>query len=162
MSFDAIFMALPDLPAPAPAINPESHYAPYIINGNVLFLSGNGPLDYSTNPPSIPQQYLGKLGREVTLDTGYMAARLTAMNLLMVVRQALGTLDSVSQILCVEGNVNSMDDFTGQPSVLNGCSDLLVEVFGPTGLHTRSALGSNTLAFDICVEISMSLAIKTS
>jgi enamine deaminase RidA (YjgF/YER057c/UK114 family) len=155
MSYDKKFMALKDLP-PMPSVPKGANFILFRQTGKLLTLSGNGPLRGNIIPP----QYKGKVGKDLTVKQGYNAARLTAMNLLLVARSAIKTLDKVDYILNVEGFVNSTDNFTDQPSVINGCSDLLVEIFGKQGHHTRSAIGVNTLAFDISVEISMSLVIK--
>jgi len=155
MSYDQKFMALKDLP-PVPKVPEGAHYILYRQTGKLLTLSGNGPLWGSDIPP----EYLGKLGKDLTPEQGYAAARLTGMNLLQVARSALGSLDQVHYIINIEGSVHCTDSFTQQAEVINGCSDLLVEVFGENGKHTRSALGCNALAFNICVEISMSLKLR--
>lgn len=148
-------MALKELPDP-PAVPAGANFIQYRLTGKLLTLSGYGPL----NGPILPSEYQGKLGRELTAKQGYDAARLTAINLLLIIQKAIKSLDNVDYILNVEAFVNCTDDFTDQPSVINGCSDLLVEIFGDNGKHTRSAIGVNTLAFGICVEIGMSLIIK--
>lgn len=155
MSYDKKFMSLKDLP-PVPQIPKGANYILYRKTGNTLVLSGNGPLKGATIPP----EFQGKLGKELTTKQGYDASRLTCMNLLLVAQSALGTLDKVDFIVNIEGTVNCTDDYTEQPGVINGCSDLLIEVFGDAGKHTRSALGTNSLAFNIPVEISMTLAVK--
>ncbi len=155
MSYEKKFLALKDLP-PLPAVPSGANFIEYRKTGKLLTLSGYGPLRGAVIPP----EYKGKLGKELTVKQGYNAARLTAINLLLIARSAIKTLDEVDYILNVEGFVNCTDDFTDHPSVINGCSDLLIEIFGDQGKHTRSALGSNALAFDICVEINMSLLIK--
>ncbi|MGB5272531.1 MAG: RidA family protein [Flavobacteriaceae bacterium] len=155
MSYDKIFMGLKDLP-PVPAVPDGANYILFRQTGKLLTLSGNGPLRGSKIPP----EYLGKVGKDLTTAQGYKAARLTAMNLLLVARSAIKSLDKVHHILHIDGSVHCTDTFTDQASVINGCSDLLVEIFGENGKHTRSALGCNALAFNISVEISMSLMIK--
>jgi enamine deaminase RidA (YjgF/YER057c/UK114 family) len=157
MSYEKKFNALKDLPK-LPAVPKGANFIQYRKTGKLLTLSGYGPL----NGDIIPSEYQGKfgLGGERTVKQGYNAARLTAINLLLIVRSAIGTLDNVDYILNVEGYVNCTDDFTEHPSVINGCSDLLVEIFGKHGQHTRSAVGANSLAFGISVEIGMSLMIK--
>jgi enamine deaminase RidA (YjgF/YER057c/UK114 family) len=155
MSYEKKFMALKDLP-PQPAVPKGANFIQYRKTGKLLTLSGYGPLKGAV----IPSQYKGKLGKDLTVKQGYNAARLTAMNLLLIARSAIKSLDRVAYILNVEGFVNCTDNFTDQPSVINGCSDLLVEIFGKQGQHTRSAIGVNTLAFDISVEIGMALVIK--
>ena len=155
MSYEKKFLALKDLP-PQPTVPASANFIQYRRTGKLLTLSGYGPLKGAIIPP----EYKGKLGKDLTVKQGYNASRLTAINLLLIARAALKTLDNVSYILNVEGFVNSIDTFTDQPSVINGCSDLLIEIFGEKGKHTRSAIGVNTLAFDISVEIGMSLIIK--
>ena len=155
MSYDKKFMALKDLP-PVPTVPKGANFIQYRKTGKLLTLSGYGPLRGDVIPP----QYKGRLGKELTVKQGYNASRLTAMNLLLIVRDVVKTLDKVDYILNVEGTVHCTDTFTDHPSVINGCSDLLVEIFGKKGYHTRSAIGANALAFDISVEISMTLMLK--
>ena len=155
MSFDKKFIALKNLP-PVPTVPDGANYILYRQTGKLLTISGNGPLIGNKIPP----EYLGKLGRDLTTKQGYNAARLTAMNLLLVTRSAIKSLDNVDYIVNIEGSVHCTDSFTEQTAVINGCSDLLVEIFGENGKHTRSALGCNALAFNISVEISMSIMVK--
>lgn len=155
MSADKKFLALKDLP-PIPQVPKGANFIQYRKTGKLLTLSGYGPL----KGDEIPKQYQGLVGKDLTVKQGYTAARLTAINLLLIVRSALKTLDKVDYILNVEGAVQCAADFHDQPSVINGCSDLLVEIFGKKGYHTRSAVGTNSLAFNISVEISMTLVIK--
>jgi enamine deaminase RidA (YjgF/YER057c/UK114 family) len=103
----------------------------------------------------------GKVGKDVTLEEGYHAARSTGLNLLATTRQALGSLDKVKRVVKVLGMVNSAPGFTDQPKVINGFSDLMVEVFGETiGKHARSAVGMAELPFGIPVEIEMVLEVE--
>jgi enamine deaminase RidA (YjgF/YER057c/UK114 family) len=132
------------LPTPA---TPVANYVPAVRVGSLLFLSGAGPA------PSDPR---GKVGRDLTLDQGYQAARSTCLNLLAATRATLGSLDKVKRIVKVLGMVNSAPGFTDQPKVINGCSDLMVEIFGEViGKHARSAVGMAELPFNISVEIEM-------
>jgi enamine deaminase RidA (YjgF/YER057c/UK114 family) len=109
---------------------PVANYVPAVRVGSLLFLSGAGPA------PSDPR---GKVGSDLTLDQGYQAARATCLNLLATTRAALGSLDKVKRIVKVPGMVNSAPGFTDQPKVINGCSDLTVDVFGEAiGKHARS------------------------
>jgi enamine deaminase RidA (YjgF/YER057c/UK114 family) len=109
---------------------PVANYVPAVRVGSLLFLSGAGPA------PSDPR---GKVGSDLTLDQGYQAARATCLNLLATIRAALGSLDKVKRIVKVPGMVNSAPGFTDQPKVINGCSDLMVDVFGEAiGKHARS------------------------
>lgn len=121
---------------------PMGSYVPAVRTGNLLFLSGNGP---STSR--------GKVGAEVSVEEAYAAARETGLNLLAVMKAELGSLDRVSRIVKVFGMVNAAPDFGQQPQVINGCSDLFVEVFGEAGRHARSAVGMGSLPVQITVEI---------
>lgn len=131
----------------------ERPLIPYVLTGNLLFLSGNGPTwDGRT--------WSGQLGREYTVEQGYEAARFCALNLLSAARTALGTLDRVRRVVKVLGMVNSAPGFVQQPQVINGCSDLLVELFGQNGRHARSAVGMAALPSNIPVEIEMILEVE--
>lgn len=137
------------LPSPS---TPVANYVPAVRVGNLLFLSGTGP-DQST-----PR---GKVGKDLTLEQGYQAARSTGLNLLATARATLGSLDRVKRIVKVLGMVNSAPGFTDQPKVINGFSDLMVEVFGEAiGKHARSAVGMAELPFNIPVEIEMILEVE--
>ncbi|MBK1662472.1 RidA family protein [Paracraurococcus ruber] len=120
---------------------------PFVRSGNLVFLSGLGP--------SRPEGGLatGKVGRDVTVDEAYQHARLTGLALLAVLRAGIGSLDNVSRAVKVLGMVNAVPEFTDHPKVVNGCSDLFVEVFGERGRHARSAVGMGSLPFGITVEI---------
>jgi enamine deaminase RidA (YjgF/YER057c/UK114 family) len=132
--------------------SPVANYVPAVRVGNLLFLSGAGPA------PNDPR---GKVGKELTLDQGYQAARATGLNLLAATRAALGSLDKVKRIVKVLGMVNSAAGFTDQPKVINGFSDLMVEVFGDAiGKHARSAVGMSELPFNISVEIEMIVEVE--
>jgi len=136
------------------ATKPLGSYVPYKIVGNMVHLSGQGPF---VEGQSI---YSGKVGGAVSQDQGYEAARVCALNLLAQLKTAAGSLDNVKQIISVKGYVASESDFTGHPSVINGASDLLVDVFGESGKHVRCALGTNVLPVDIPVEIEMVAELK--
>jgi enamine deaminase RidA (YjgF/YER057c/UK114 family) len=155
MSYEKKFMSLVGN-LPEPTVPPGCNFALFREVGKLLIISGYGPFWGST----IPAIYLGKLSKDVSVATATEAAQLTTKNLLLIARQAITSLDKVDKIVSVEGFVNSTSDFTDQPSVMNGCSDFLVQVFGTNGTHTRSAIGTNTLAFNICVEISLTLLVK--
>src|SRR5687768_2721558 len=127
----ALGIELPDVAAPTPA----DKVLNYQRIGNVLYLSGHGPKRQGK------VAYVGKLGREFTTPDGYEAARLTTINILATLKQALGDLDRVRQVAKLLVMVNSTEDFTEQPKVAFGASDLLVEVFGDAGRHARSAVG---------------------
>ena len=127
---------------------PMANYVNAVQTGNLLFLAGKGPrsLPDGTKPR-------GKLGREYTVEQGYQHARTTAMDLIAVMKAELGELSRVKRIVKVLGMVNAVPEFTDQPKVINGCSDLFVEVFGDAGRHARSAVGMGSLPMGIPVEI---------
>lgn len=123
--------------------------------GNVLYLSGQGPCT------SEGYLYTGKVGQDVTAEDAYAHARLTGVNLIAVLHEVLGDLNRVTKIVKLLGMVNATPDFIAHPSVINGCSDLLVEVFGPQiGTHARSAVGMGSLPNNITVEIEAIVEIK--
>jgi len=137
------------LPAPP---SPVANYVPAVRVGNLLFLSGSGP------DPSTPR---GKVGKDLTLEQGYQAARSVGLNLLANAKANLGSLDKVKRVVKVLGMVNSAPGFTDQPKVINGFSDLMVEVFGESiGKHARSAVGMAELPFGIPVEIEMIFEVE--
>jgi hypothetical protein len=120
------------------------------IVGRRAMISGHGP----QSPDGSFAQPLGKLGREVSLEQGYVAARLTALSILVSLKRTLGDLDRVTAWLRVFGMVNSAPGFNQQPGVINGFSDLILELYGPeAGAHSRSAVGMAELPFNIPVEI---------
>jgi enamine deaminase RidA (YjgF/YER057c/UK114 family) len=138
------------LPSPS---TPVANYVGAVRTGNLLFLAGEGP--------GREWWGKGKVGKDVTLEEGYQAARLTGLNLLATTRQALGSLDKVKRVVKVLGMVNSAPGFTDQPKVINGFSDLMVDVFGEAiGKHARSAVGMAELPFGIPVEIEMVLEVE--
>jgi enamine deaminase RidA (YjgF/YER057c/UK114 family) len=122
--------------------------------GNLLFLSGNGPRkengEYTT----------GKLGQELTLEQGYAAARMTAIIQLAVLKKELGELSKVKRIVKVNGYVNSASTFYDQPKVINGFSNLMIEIFGNSGKHARTALGTNSLPLNMAVEVEMIVEVE--
>jgi len=127
------------------------------ISGRRALISGHGP----QNPDGSFAAPLGKLGREVTLEQGYLAARMTALSILGSLQRALGDLDRISAWLRLFGMVNSAPGFNKQPAVINGCSDLILELYGPeVGAHSRSAVGMAELPFDIAVEIEGEIEFK--
>ena len=136
-------LSLPPLP------RPMANYVSAVRTGSLLYLAGHGPLGDDGRPVS-----RGKLGRDLTVEEGYQAARQTALNSLVTLRAELGSLDRVRRIVKVLGMVNADPDFQKTPQVINGFSDLMVEVFGETvGKHARSAVGMATLPNGIPVEI---------
>ena len=137
-----------------PAPKPVANYVGYRRSGDILYIAGQGP-DFK-NP-----EYLGRLGETMNIEQGYAAARSAALATLAQVRAGAGSLDNVVQCLKLEGFINSADNFTDQPKVLNGASDLFTEVFGDAGRPARYAVGVNTLPFNVSVEISTIWQIKT-
>lgn len=131
-----------------------ANYVPYVITGNLVYVAGQGPM--LNGQPLCT----GKLGREVTIEQGYEASKATALNLMAVLRQAAGSLDNIERIVNLHGYVNSTDDFESQPAVINGASDLLVQVFGDRGRHTRCAFSTNSLPMNTTVEIELIAEIK--
>ena len=130
-----------------PAPQPVANYKTSLQVGNLLYLSGHGPA------PGEGIRTTGKLGKDLSTEEGYRAARQTGLSLLATVRAALGSLDRVERVVKLLGLVNSASDFVDQPKVINGCSDLMVEVFGDPGRGTRSAVGCNALPGDIATEV---------
>lgn len=142
MSIDARITELGlELPEP---ISPSGSYVRFQTTGNLLFISGTGPsADHKK----------GKVGADLTLEEANAAARSVGLQLLATAKQALGSLDRITKTVKVLGMVNSDPGFDAQPKVINGCSDLLVEVLGEAGKHTRSAVGFAALPNQIPVEI---------
>ena len=139
---------------PTPA-TPVANYVPAVRVGNLLFVSGHGPI--RDGRPTLR----GKVGQDMTLEQGYAAAREVGLSLLATVRATLGSLDKVKRVVKVLGMVNAPNDFADQPKVINGFSDLMVEVFGEaTGKHARSAVGMGSLPMNIPVEIEMILEVE--
>jgi len=132
-----------------PAVTPVANYVPAVRSGNLVFLSGHGPFDETGT------LITGKIGVDLTAEQGYQAARRIAIGLLGSLKALIGDLDKVSRIVKLLGLVNCTPDFGDQPKVINGASDLLVEVFGKKGKHARSAVGTNALPMNIAVEIEM-------
>ena len=133
------------------APQPVANYVVAIQTGNLLFVSGHGPY------PDGKTAMVGKLGKELTLEEGYQTARNVAINCLASIRETLGDLDRVKRVVKLLGMVHCTEDFKDQPKVINGASDLLVEVFGEAGKHARSAVGVQSLPNGIPVEIEMIL-----
>ena len=133
---------------------PIANYVPGVRTGKLLFLSGLGP---AARPDGTTPS--GKVGRDLTTEEGYEAARLTGINILSRAKGVLGDLDKVRRVVKLLGMVNSTPDFNQQPAVVNGCSDLLVDVFGEKGRHARSAVGMVSLPNDIPVEIEVVIEV---
>jgi len=140
------------LPQPA---KPVGNYIPGVRVGNLLYLSGHGPVRVDGQPTA-----RGKVGRDLSTEEAYKIAREVGINLLGSARVILGSLDKVKRIVKVLGMVNSADGFGDQPKVINGFSDLMVEVFGENGRHARSAVGMAELPMGIPVEIEMILEVE--
>jgi enamine deaminase RidA (YjgF/YER057c/UK114 family) len=136
------------------APKPVANYVRIVRTGNLLFVSGHGP--YRDGK----LQFLGKVGGDLTVEEGYQAARLVALNCLASVKEALGDLDRVKRVVKLLGMVNCTPEFGQQPEVINGASDLLVELYGDAGRHARSAVGMNALPRGIAVEIEMILEVE--
>ena len=126
---------------------PVANYAPAVRTGNLVFLAGTGPFKPDGTLAT------GKVGRDVTVEEAYQHARLTGLVLLAALRGAVGSLDNVTRAVKVLGMVNAVPEFTDHPKVINGCSDLFVEVFGERGRHARSAVGMGSLPFGMTVEV---------
>jgi len=140
-------------PSPAPVAN----YVPAVRSGNLLFVSGHGPALVKDGKI----EYIrGKLGRELTVEQGYDAARQVMLNILQSIKGVIGDLDKVRRIVKVLGFVNCTEDFPDQPKVINGASDLLVALYGERGRHARSAVGMQQLPFGIAVEIEMVVEVE--
>jgi enamine deaminase RidA (YjgF/YER057c/UK114 family) len=141
-------IVLPDVPAPV------ANYVPFRLHRDTLYLSGQGPRQpgggYST----------GLVGKDVDVAKAYQDARTTGLGLLSVVRRALGSLDRVEYVVKLLGMVNGAPGFAEQPKVINGCSDLFVEVFGEAGRHARSAVGMGSLPNNMTVEIEAIFAVR--
>lgn len=141
---------LSDLGLTLPALQqPVANYVRAVRTGNLIFLAGHLPVKDGAIA------YQGKLGRDMDVETGYEAARLVILNCLATLKEALGDLDRVQRVVKLLGMVNSAPDFTDTPGVMNGASDLLVQLFGERGRHARSAVGMSALPHGVSVEIEM-------
>ena len=138
------------LPTPP---QPIANYVRAVKVGNLLFVSGHGPY------PDGKMKTSGKVGKELTVEEGYQVARNVGLNCLASVKAAVGDLDKVKRVVKLLGMVHCTEDFKEQPKVINGCSDLLVEIFGEIGRHARSAVGMQALPNGIPVEIEMILEV---
>ncbi len=134
---------------------PVANYVNAVRTGNLLFLSGKGP-----RPGQDGKRAKGKVGREYTVEQGYQHARSVGLDLIAVMRAELGSLDRVKRVVKVLGMVNAVPEFEDQPKVINGCSDLFVEVFGERGRHARSAVGMGSLPMGIPVEIECIVEVE--
>jgi enamine deaminase RidA (YjgF/YER057c/UK114 family) len=139
---------LPEVAAPVAAYVPVVKVDKIVYTaGQVAFVDGE-------------LKYKGKLGGGVSIEDGYKAARICAMNALAAVKSISGSLDNIERIVRVTGFVNSKDDFTDQAKVINGASELMLEIFGDSGLHARSAVGVNALPLGACVEVELIVKLK--
>lgn len=138
------------LPPPPP---PIANFVTHVREGNILYLSGQGPREADG------YLHAGKVGSDVSVEQAYSHARLTGINLLAVMQDALGDLSRVKRIVKLLGMVNAVPHFEDHPQVINGCSDLFIEVFGEAGQHARSAVGFGSLPGNITVEIEAIVAL---
>jgi len=136
------------------ATPPVANYVKGVVSGNMVYLAGHAP----TRPDG--SNVFGKVGRDLTEKEGYEAARLTGIALLSTLKDTIGDLNRVNRIVKVFGMVNCVEGFENQPEVINGFSDLMVEVFGENGKHARSAVGMESLPRNIAVEIEMIVELK--
>ena len=134
----------------APVTPPVANYVNAVRTGNLLYLAGKGPAGGVT----------GIVGKEISVEQAYGHARTTGLNLMAVMRNELGSLDRVTRVVKVLGMVNCPPDFGQHPAVMNGCSDLFVEVFGDAGRHVRSAVGMGSLPFGMAVEIEIVVEVS--
>jgi len=141
-------ITLPPVPAPA------GNYVHAVRTGNLLFLAGKGPFSDDGS------DFHGKVGADVSVEEAYKHARSVGLTLIAVMKEELGSLDKVKQIVKVLGMVNGVPEFGDQPAVINGCSDLFVEVFGDAGRHARSAVGMGSLPNQITVEIEVIVEVE--
>jgi enamine deaminase RidA (YjgF/YER057c/UK114 family) len=133
---------------------PVATYVNAVRVGNLLYLAGKGPMK------SDGTYVTGKLGKDLTIEQGYEAARLTAISHLSVLKAELGDLNKVKRIVKVLGMVNCTEDFKDQPKVINGYSDLMVQIFGEKGKHARSAVGMYALPFNTSVEVEVIVEVE--
>jgi enamine deaminase RidA (YjgF/YER057c/UK114 family) len=137
-----------------PPTKPIANYVKAVRTGNLIFLAGHGPTKADgTN-------ITGKVGKDLSLEQGIEAARVTAISLLSTLKAEVGDFKRVKRIVKVNGWVNCNSEFTDHPKIINGCSDLLVSVFGEKGKHARAALGANALPMGIAVEIEMVVEVE--
>jgi len=138
-----------------PAAAPVANYVPFVIEDKLVFIAGQVP-----RGPDGKLQYVGKVGKDLTEKEGYEAARLCALNCLAQLKAAAGSLDKVRRIVRVGGFVNCVPEFANQPQVINGASDLIVQLFGQKGRHARTAVGTGSLPANVATEVEMIAAIE--
>ena len=134
---------------------PAGSYVPYVLERNLLWISGQVPFWNGK------VKYRGKVSSEVSMDDAIMAARLCGLNILAQIKTALGDLNRVEQMIKLSGFVNSASDFTDHPIVINGASDLMVDVFGELGRHTRVAIGASSLPLNSTTEVDALVRVRT-
>ena len=137
-----------------PIGKPVANYVHAVRTGNLLFLAGKGPKQANG------ENVVGKLGSDLTVEEGYNAAKEAAINQLSVLKEELGNLNKVKRIVNVKGMVNAVPEFTDHSKVINGYSDLMVEVFGENGKHARAAVGMGSLPGNMAVEVEMIVEIQ--
>ena len=137
----ALGIVLPEAPSPI------ANFVTHVTEGKLLFLSGQGPTEADGT------LYTGKVGAEVSVEAAYGHARLTGINLIAVMQAALGDLGRVRRVVKLLGMVNAAPNFADHPAVINGCSDLMVEIFGDAGRHARAAVSAPSLPLGVAVEI---------
>jgi enamine deaminase RidA (YjgF/YER057c/UK114 family) len=151
---DTILEKLTSLGLSLPAVpTPVAAYVNCVRSGNLLFLSGGLPINGE-------KQIIGKVPNDVSVETAKEGARMIILNRLAVIRDAIGSLDKVKQIVALSGFVNSAPDFFGHPQIINGASELLVEIFGERGKHSRTALGAAALPLNVAVEINLIVEVE--
>ena len=141
-------LKLPEVPVPV------ANYVPWRFAGNLLYLSGQGPKRADGT------YKIGRLGRDMSVEEAYQEARLTGLNLLAVAKAATGDLSRIEAVIKLLGMVNAEPDFSDHPKVINGCSDLFVDVLGDAGRHARSAVGMGSLPNRMSVEIEVIMQIR--
>ena len=147
-ALEALGLVLPEAPAPI------ANFVTAVREGNLLFLSGQGPLEADG------RMHCGKVGLDVSVEEAYGHARLTGLNLIAVMHRELGDLTRVRRVIKLLGMVNAAPDFSDHPQVINGCSDLFIAIFGDAGRHARSAVGFGSLPGNITVEIEAIVSLR--
>ncbi|HEY6895934.1 MAG TPA: RidA family protein [Rhodocyclaceae bacterium] len=141
-------LVLPQVSAPA------GNYATAVQSGNLLFISGKAPLPIDGKPPK------GRLGLEYSATDGYALARSACLDLIAVIKNKLGSLDRVAQVVELHGSINAVPEFEEHAKVLDGASDLLADIFGPAGVHARSVIGVSSLRNGVPLTVKATIEIK--
>ncbi len=136
------------------AAAPAANYVPFVITGNLIFISGQIPMGANGI------EFVGKLGADMDVETGVKAAELCAINILAQAKSALGSLERITQVVKINGFVNCTPDFGEQPAVINGASNLLANALGSAGTHARAAVGMASLPFGVAVEVDAIIEFK--